>query len=184
MLDIEGILKETGAFVKGHFLTASGFHTDTYIQFEKTLQYTWYTREFGAELALKLHRFAPDCIVSPSPEGIVIGYEVARNLDIPFIFAEYDEDGKMAFKRSFNPLMFKNIVIIKDVIVKGKTIRDVMTALKEFGTEAVAVSAIASIEDTGKIEGLPAITLINIPLKRYRPEDCPMCKEGLELSRS
>lgn len=182
MLDIEGILKETGALVKGHYLTESGLHTDTCIQFEKTLQYTWYTREFGSELALKLHRFAPDCIVSPSPEGIVIGYEVARNLDIPFIFAEYDADGKMTFKRNYNPLMFKNIVIIKDVIVNGKTIRDVMDALKEFGTEAVAVSAIASIDDAGKIEGLPAITLINIPVRKYRPEDCTLCREGLELS--
>ncbi len=40
-----------------------------------------------------------DLVVSPALGGIIIGYEVARALKVPFIFTEREESGDMTLRR-------------------------------------------------------------------------------------
>lgn len=181
MIDVEQILKETGAILQGHFLLSNGLHTDTQIQFAKAVQYTWYAKEIASELALKLHRFAPDCIASPVTNGMTVGYEVARNLDVPFIFSEQNANGTMTFSRGLDPSIFRNIVIVEGVVEDGKSVRELLSTLKKFDSEAIAVSSVVKRADIKKIEGLSLLSLATIPLNLYKPKECPMCKKGIPI---
>jgi orotate phosphoribosyltransferase len=180
MIDARNILNESGAILSGHFLLRSGKHSDTYVECAKTLQYVWHSRELGSEISLKLQRFAPDCIVS-TETGIIIGYEVARNLDIPFIFAEI-VDGKASFNHCLEPTMYKNLIIVEDLIADGEIIRNITLGLKEFNSEIIGVGSIVNMSQNDKIENVPVISLLNLPAKIFNPDECPMCKEGIELT--
>ncbi len=181
MINIRELLEETGAFLKGHFLLSSGLHSDTYIQCAKLLQKTRYAKGVGADLALKLQKFSPDCIVSPAIGGIIIGYEVARSLDISFMFAERNSDGIMTFRRGFDPSKFKRMVIVEDVVTTGKSTREVIKALKECNSNVIATSAIVNRTKINEIDDLPLVSLTNISLKTYTPKECPLCKDGIPL---
>ncbi len=181
MIDVEEILEETGAMLHGHFLLPNGFHTDIQIQFAKAVQYTWHTKELASELALKLHRFAPDCIASPVTNGIIIGYEVARDLDVPFIFSEKSANGSMTFSRGLDPSIFRNIIIVEGVIEEGQSVRELLSTLKKFDSEAIAVSSVVKRTDVKKIDGLSLLSLTTIPMNLYKPEECPMCKAQMPL---
>ncbi len=181
MVDVEEILENTGALAHGHFVLPSGLHTDTYIQLAMALQYTWYTKEIGGEMALKLHRFAPDCIVSPMTNGIIVGYEVARKLDVPFVFVEKNEDSSMTFGHGLKPSIFKNIVVVEGVAESGKNVRDVIKTLKKYASEAIAVACIIKEVKDEKVEGLPFLSLSQIMPKVYHPKECPMCKANIPI---
>ena len=180
-MDLEKMLKESGALLKGHFLLSSGLHSDAYIQCAKLLQNTSYAQSVGKELAAKLEKISPDCVVSPAIGGIVIGYEVARNLKVPFMFTERDDKGEMTFRRGFDPSPFKRIAIVEDVVTTGKSTREVIHVIKKYGIKTVATSAIVNRTSVSDIEGLPFTSLESIPLKVYTPEECPLCKKGIPL---
>ncbi len=183
MIDIEEILQSTQAITHGHFELESGIHTDTRIQLVKALQYTWYTKQIGEEMALKLHRFAPDCIVSPMTNGIIVGYEVARKLDVPFIFVERNEDSSMTFGHGLNPAIFKNLIIVEGVIESGKSVKDVIKTLKKYDSEAMAIATVIKEIDDEKMEGLPIVALTQIKPKMYSPQECPLCKSGMPIEK-
>ncbi len=180
MIDIKSILSESNAIFKGHFELRSKEHSDTYVECGKILQYTWRTKEIGAEIALRSQRFAPDCIISATKNGTIIGYEVARNMDIPFIYLEEDGD-RLSFTHCMNPSMFKNILIVEDLVRDGKIIHDILNALDDFDSSAIGIASIVKIGHFEKIEGLQVISLLNIQAQIYKAEECPLCKEGIPL---
>ena len=59
-------------------------------------------------------------ILSPAIGGIVIGYEVGRQLNIKTIFAER-EDGKLILRRGFKITKNSKVLIVEDVITTGKS---------------------------------------------------------------
>ncbi len=181
MVDLEQILEGTGALTRGHFVLPSGLHTDTRLQLAKALQYTWYTKEIGEEMALKLHRFAPDCIVSPMTNGIIVGYEVARKLDVPFVFVEKNEDSSMTFGHGLKPSIFKNIIVVEGIIKSGRTVKGVIKTLKKYDSEAIAIACVIKEVENEKMEGLPLLSLTKITPKVYSPRECPMCKAGVPI---
>ena len=61
-----------------------------------------------------------DIILSPAIGGIVIGYEVGRQLNIETIFAERQE-GKLVLRRGFENPKNSNVLIVEDVITTGKS---------------------------------------------------------------
>ncbi len=183
MIDVEEILRNTQAIVHGHFETGTGHHTDTRIQLVKALQYTWYTKEIGEEMALRLHRFAPDCIVSPMTNGIIVGYEVARRLDVPFIFVERNEDSSMTFGHGLNPAIFRNIIVVEGVVESGQSVREVLRVLKAYDTEALAIATVIKEIDDERMEGLPFLSLTKIKPNFYSPAECPLCRDGVPLEK-
>lgn len=182
MIDVKNMLDEAGAIFHGHFLLKSGKHSDTYVECAKILQYTWHTKEIGNEIALKSHRFASDCVISSTCNGMIIGYEVARNLDVPFIYLERDKDDKLSFTHCLNSTMFKNILIVEDIITDGKIASDIIKALKGYGSDSIGIASIVKISQTEKVEGVPLISLVAIPSNIYEPDSCPLCKESLKLN--
>ena len=82
------ILKETGALLEGHFLLSSGKHSDGYVQCAKLLMYP-----DKAEIAInsivdKLKDLDFDIVLGPAMGGIIVSYELARQMGKPSIFSE------------------------------------------------------------------------------------------------
>ncbi|MCL4408129.1 MAG: hypothetical protein M1542_06725 [Thermotogae bacterium] len=181
MVDVKNILNETGSIYHGHFLLESGMHSDTYVECAKTLQYTWRTKEMGNEMALRLQRFAPDCILSLTPNGMIIGYEVARTMDVPFMYLEEDKNGNLLFTHCLEPAMFKNILIVQDFIYDEKLVHKAILTLKERASEPIGLSSMIKMGQIEKIDGLVVNSIVDISAKVYEPDACPMCKEGIEI---
>ncbi len=182
-MEYKKLLEETGAILHGHFLLSSGLHSDSYVQCAKIFKYPWYAEDLGYELSVKISKYGPDCVVSPAIGGIIIGYEVARHLNVPFLFAERDDDGVIKFRREFDPSNFKNIVVVEDVITTGKSTNEVIDLVEESRSRVICTSAIVNRGSIDQIRGMPVISLISLPLVSYTHEECPLCKKGIPLVR-
>jgi len=96
------ILKETNALLEGHFILSSGLHSKQYVQCAKLLSHPKQARIICSSLCEKINNSFNkiDIVLSPAIGGIVVGYEIGRQLQIETIFAERSE-GKRRLRRGF-----------------------------------------------------------------------------------
>ena len=117
-LDVEQLLRETGALLHGHFRLSSGLHSGDYVQCAQLLEHPRNAKKVATELAELIRPMAPAKIVSPALGGVIIGYAVAQELDIPFVFTER-KDGQMTLRRGFRLERDEPVVIVEDVVTTG-----------------------------------------------------------------
>ncbi|MCL1888827.1 MAG: orotate phosphoribosyltransferase, partial [Kiritimatiellaeota bacterium] len=88
--DILKILGDTGALLSGHFELRSGLHSDRFFQCANVLRFPKHASALCDELAarVKTGLGRVDGVIAPALGGLFVGYEIARALDVPSIFAE------------------------------------------------------------------------------------------------
>ncbi|KKH63553.1 hypothetical protein DU75_07705, partial [Methanosarcina mazei] len=82
------ILKEVEALLEGHFLLSSGRHSNRYVQCAKLLQYPDKAEKVLGVVTDKVKELDIDVIVGPAMGGIIVAYELGRQLGKPAIFTE------------------------------------------------------------------------------------------------
>lgn len=170
-------LKEVGALLEGHFLLSSGRHSDRYCQCAKLLQYPDKAEKVLKVVADKLKDVDFDIIVGPAMGGVVVSYELARQTGKPGIFAER-QDGSMTIRRGFEIKEGQKVIISEDVITTGKSFLEVAGVIKSLGGEVVGICCIVDRRAEGVEIDYPMYSAVELEIKSYDKEDCPMCKEG------
>ena len=124
-------LKETEALLEGHFILSSGLHSKQYIQCAKLLSHPKKAEAICASLCEKINKNFNniDIILSPALGGVVVGYEIGRQLKIKTIFAE-KVDGKLVLRRGFKVDHNSNVLIVEDVITTGKSVLECCNIVK------------------------------------------------------
>jgi len=169
-------LKQSEALLEGHFLLSSGRHSNRYCQCAKLLQYPDRAAEVLSVVVEKLKNTAVDIVVGPAMGGIIVAYELGRQLGVPAIFTEREE-GKMTLRRGFEVHKGERVLITEDVVTTGKSSLETIDALKEYGVEIVGIACIAN-RSTGDI-GYPIFEAIKLDIESWEPENCPLCKQGI-----
>lgn len=180
---LEQQLLREHALLRGHFRLSSGLHSDTYVQCARFLRRPELAAPAAAELARQLRAagFAPDLVVGPAMGGVVMGYELARQLEVPGIFTERDENGQMSLRRGFTIEPGQQIIIAEDVVTTGKSTNEVARLLTELGGKVLAVASL--IDRTGGNAALnfPNFALLPVTAATYAPDDCPLCRAGVPV---
>jgi len=176
--DILQSFQKTGAILKGHFLLTSGRHSDTYMQCAKVFAYPAESQKLCNALAAKIAEKCIDFVVAPAVGGILIGYEVARQLKLPNFFAER-ENGKFTLRRGFELPKGSRVIVVEDVVTTGGSVREVIDMVKEMGCEVVCVGCVVD-RSGGKADfgGVPLYSLLEVNVQSYDAAECPLCKDG------
>jgi len=177
-----GLFEQTGAYLTGHFRLTSGLHSPNYLQSAIVLQHPALARQLGKQLAARIlplcGGYKPNVVVSPALGGMVIGHEVARELDVRFVFTERDSERRMALRRGFSLAPGDVAVIVEDVITTGGSTREVIDIVREAGAVAVAAGSIID-RSGGTVDlGVPRTALETLTVTSYEPDKCPMCAAG------
>ena len=169
--------RKTGAILKGHFKLTSGRHSDTYMQSAKLFIDTKQSEIVCKALAEKLAGEKIDLVVSPAIGGILMGYEVARQLGVPNIFAER-ENGEMTLRRGFSIEKGTKVVVVEDVVTTGGSVKEVVKLVQSLGAEVVAVASLVDRSNGAVDFGVKYVNLISMEVVSYEADECPLCKEG------
>ena len=179
------LFEETGAYLRGHFRLTSGLHSPEYLQCAKVLAYPNYAEQLGKALAERLGALhsngGADVVVSPAIGGIVIGHEVARALQVRSLFAERDTSNQMSLRRGFVIEPGERAVVIEDVITTGGSTREVISVVRDQGAEVISAGSIIDRSGGAVDLGVPRVSLHAMNVIAYKPEECPLCKEGMPV---
>ena len=169
--------KSAGALLEGHFILSSGLHSPVYLQCAIALQSTAVAAEFGAAIAEQFRADRIATVASPAIGGIVIGYEVARQLGVRFIWTER-EGGRMTLRRGFGVSSGERVLVVEDVITTGGSTRETIAALRDAGADLVAAASIID-RSGGKADvGVPRVSLATLEVAAFDPTNCEACKRG------
>lgn len=169
------ILTEVGALLNGHFLLSSGKHSNKYCQCAKLLMYPNKAEEVLRVVTEKLKEVEVDIIVGPAMGGIIVAYELGRQLGKPAIFTERIE-GVVSLRRGFEIFPGQKILIAEDVVTTAKSSMEVAELIKQYGGVVVGIACIVD-RSTLAIE-LPIYSAEKLKISAYDKEECPLCKEG------
>ena len=162
---LEAQLREEGALLSGHFKLSSGLHSDTYVQCARFLRKPELAAPAMAVLASRLRAagLVPDVVVGPAMGGVVVSYELARQLGVPSLFTERDANGEMTLRRGFTLGPGERVVIAEDVVTTGKSTLEVARVLEEMGVKVLAVTSL--IDRTSGKAGLPFPNFALLPVQ-------------------
>ena len=161
------------AILKGHFILSSGLHSDTYLQCARVLMDTKRSEKLCKELAKKIieklgKNFA-DIVVAPAMGGVVVGYEIGRQLELPTIFCER-VNGEFQLRRGFELPENARVLVVEDVITTGKSSLETFDLVKKIGGKVVAEASLvdrSGEKDLQSKMGVPVVSLLKIEVKTF-----------------
>ena len=168
------ILRETKALLEGHFILSSGLHSDQYVQCAKLLSHPKEAKIICASLSEKIkNNFSNiDIILSPALGGIVVGYEVGKQLNVRAIFAERI-DGKLALRRGFDIPQGSNVLIVEDVITTGKSALECSEIVKINKANLIGFACVIDRSDNNVLIKEKIVSQIKIKIAIFKENELP-----------
>jgi len=179
--DAEILFEKAEALLKGHFLLASGLHSPVYWEKFRVLQYPGYTEQLCRMIAEHYRNQKIQVVVGPTTGGVILAFEVARQLGLRGIFAEREGEDKRAFKRGFKINPGERVLIVDDVLTTGSSVKQVIEAVEKLNGKIIGIGILVD-RSGGKVDfGYPLFSCLESDTTTYKPEDCPLCAEGIPL---
>lgn len=158
-------------------MLSSGLHSPTYLQCAIALQDPAAAGAFGRSLADLFRDQNLETVASPAIGGIIIGYEVARHLNVRFIWTER-EQGVMTLRRGFSVRPGERVLVVEDVITTGGSTRETILALEATGANVIGAASILD-RSAGKADvGVPRVALATLNVPSVEPAACEACGRG------
>ena len=161
------ILKETDALLEGHFILSSGLHSDQYIQCAKLLSNP---EKLSEKIKDKFNHI--DIILSPAIGGIVVGYEIGRQLSLKTIFVERPEK-KLILRRGFEIPEKSKVLIVEDVITTGKSVLECAEIIKDNKSEVLGYACIIDRRDEKSLLKGEITSQIKLKINTYIENEIP-----------
>jgi len=185
MENVLTLLKESGAMLEGHFLLSSGRHSDRYFQCAKLLQYPDRAAAALAAVAQKIKqdiqagKLAIDAVVGPAMGGIIVAYELGRQLGLPAFFTERDDTGAMALRRGFEIQPGQKLLITEDVVTTGKSYGECAAVLEGAGAKIAALACVVDRRQSGVEVPWPFYPACTVEVANWEAGSCELCKKGI-----
>jgi len=176
----EDVFQKSGALLKGHFLLTSGLHSPVYWEKFRVLQFPNYTEQLCRMIADHFRRQNVQVVAGPTTGGIILAFEVARQLGVRGIFAE-KEGEERSFRRGFTVDPRERVLIVDDILTTGSSIREVIAAAKKLGGNIIGIGVLVDRSEQAPDFGFPLFSCHHSATVTYRPEECPLCADKVPL---
>jgi orotate phosphoribosyltransferase len=182
MSNAEQILKDAGVIMNGHFLLSSGRHSPIYWEKFQVLQWPEHTQALCKMIADHYRSQNIQVVAGPTTGGIILAFEVARQLGVRGIFAERTTEKQRAFKRGFKIKPGERVLIVDDVMTTGGSINEVIPPVKAANGNIIGIGILVDRSDKPVDFGYPFFACHRAPPPpTYASDDCPLCAAGIPL---
>lgn len=183
-LTAQQLFEKSGAVLNGHFLLASGLHSPVYWEKFQVLQYPQYTQELCRQIAENFKNQNIQVVAGPTTGGVILAFEVARQLGVRGIFAEKTEGtNERSFRRGFNIGPGERVLLVDDILTTGGSVKQVVDAIAKLKGNLVGIGVLVDRSDKGVDFGVPLFSCVRSATVAYKPEACPLCKSGVPLTK-
>ncbi len=170
------LLKESGALLEGHFLLSSGRHSNRYCQSALLLCHPDRAAQALAPVVEQVKALKVDAVVGPALGGIVPSYELARQLGVPGLYVERENEA-LAVRRGFAIQPGWRVLIAEDVVTTGKSTLETAALIQAAGATVVGVGCIA---DRGESNlPFPVFCGTKLSIESWKADECPLCAQGV-----
>lgn len=180
--EVMRLFQGCGAFLEGHFVLSSGLHSREYLQCAMILQHPTLAARACQALAQRFLSDEVTCVAGPALGGILVAYETARQLGVRSVFAER-QDGKLQMRRGFQVGPKDQVLAVEDVVTTGGSVEELMNLIRAAGASVAGVGALVDRSSGWASFDVKYHALLSLDLKTFQPDACPLCKEGVPITR-
>jgi len=174
------IFKTAGAVKEGHFLLASGLHSPVYWEKFRVLQYPHLTEKLCRLIAQHFRGQEIDVVAGPTTGGIILAFEIARQLGVRGIFAEKEGEARV-FRRDFEIIPGEHVLIVDDIMTQGGSLRETISAVDKLGGIVIGIGVLVDRSEEDLDFNLPFFSCLRVPTTVYSPQECPLCAANIPL---
>jgi len=180
-MNVQDMFNNSGAVLKGHFLLTSGLHSPVYWEKFKVMQYPEYVQQLCSMIVGHFRNESVQLTAGPTTAGIILAYEVARQMVTRAIYAEKTPEKGFNFRRGAAINADDRVLVVDDILTTGGSIREVIGAVRERGGTVIGVGVLVDRSDSPIDFGVPLFSCLKEFAVTYRPENCPLCASGVPL---
>ncbi|MDI6840626.1 MAG: orotate phosphoribosyltransferase [bacterium] len=182
LTNIEEIFKQIGMIREGHFELTSGLHSGTYFEKFRLLEHPELTALVCEQICTAFKDTAFTTVAGPTTGGVIIAYEVAKQLKKRCIFAEKSGEGR-EFLRGFQVTQGEQVLVVDDVLTTGGSIIQTISAIQRRNGVVVGVGVIVDRSEQKPNFAVPLFAVYKSPTKNFLPDNCPLCKKNIKLTK-
>lgn len=180
-VDVLKRLREIGALKRGHFLFSSGRHGDVYLEKFDLLRDPGATSAVCQGFVERFRDEVVDVVVGPTTGGVILAFEIGRQLGLPAAYAERAADGSAGreIRRGTTFPPGSRVLVVDDILTTGGSVRETLAALERHPVTVIAVGVL--VDRSGGAVGfgsIPLFALSSHQIRSWLPEECPMCAAG------
>ena len=174
--------ESAGAFLRGHFVYTSGRHGADYLEKFRILEDPRATMQLAAMVAGYFHSSGVQLVAGPTTGGIILAYEVARQLGVETLYVERGERGGRVLRRGFMISPGTRVLVVDDVVTTGGSVLETQACIAELGGLVVGIGVLAD-RTAGRMKtDVPFFACVSLDFPSYAPEECPLCAAGVPIA--
>jgi orotate phosphoribosyltransferase len=177
-MDQKKVLNEfraAGALLEGHFILSSGLHSRQYLQCARVLMDPKRSARLCRALAKQVQleiKSEIDIVVSPAMGGVIVGYEMGRQLSVPSMFLER-VSGEFILRRGFELVKKPRVLMVEDIVTTGLSSREAITAIRKNGGRVVGAACLID-RSNGKAKiGTKLVSLTSLKVETFEADNVP-----------
>lgn len=167
--------RAAGALLEGHFILSSGLRSSRYLQCARVLMDPKRADRLCRALAEKVRALRIgmiDLVASPAMGGVIVGYEMGRQLGVPALFFERVE-GKLALRRGFTIEKGARVLMVEDVVTTGLSSRECIAGIAEEGGVTIGAACLVDRSGAKADLGVPLAALMTLDVPAYPADAVP-----------
>ena len=174
--------ESAGAFLRGHFVYTSGRHGADYLEKFRILDDPRATTELGGMIAERFAALKPELVAGPTTGGIILAYEVARQLGVDAVYVERDDARGRVLRRGFEIPPGTRVLVVDDVVTTGGSLLETASCIREAGGNVIGIGVLAD-RTSGRVAAeLPFFACLTLDFPSYPAESCPLCAAGIPVA--
>lgn len=120
-----------------------------------------------------------DLVVAPAMGGVVVGYEMGRQLGVETIFCER-ENGQFTLRRGFRIEPGTRVLMVEDVVTTGKSSMEAVECVTALGGKVVGEASLIDRSNGTHNLPFPLVSLLKLDVKTYSADALPAHLAGTE----
>lgn len=171
-MDLGPLLESAGAILRGHFVLTSGRHSEVYFEKFRVLERPEVLSALCGEIAAHYRDTTIDMVAGPTTGGIIIAFEVARQMGKEAVYVE-SENGQKLLRRGKVLQPGARVLIVDDVLTTGRSLFESADAIRSAGGTVAGYAVLIDRAETRPDFGAPLFASYQISATSYAPEEVP-----------
>jgi orotate phosphoribosyltransferase len=178
-------LRAAGALKVGHFVLSSGRHSDQYIEKFDLLRQPGATSEVCRIISDRFLYHDIDVVVGPTTGGVILAFEVARQLGVAAAYAERSTKGEPVreFRRGTTFRSGSRVLVVDDILTTGGSLRETLDALAMHPVDVAGVAVLVDRSGGMADLSMPYVALATMNIETWDEAECPICERGEPIVR-
>ena len=180
--DARPAFESAGAFLRGHFVYTSGRHGADYLEKFRILEDPRATTELAGMIAERFQAMKPELVAGPTTGGIILAFEVARQLGVDAVYVERGDAGGRVLRRGFEISPEARVLVVDDVVTTGGSLLETQACIVNAGGVVIGIGVLADRTAGRVATNVPFYACLTLDFPSYTADACPQCASGVPVA--